>query len=455
MAFFSGCDTLFSSSGEWLKRSERLSKERLQYLVKELAKELEQGEILLQSLPIGIILLNKDFHLQLANRAARRSPLFFSAFPQHGPLAQKPIWQGLSNEELAHWLESELQTNGVSQPREFHYFDERNELHVIRIEISSQVRSGFIEGWIILISDISELRQQERKVQQLDILASLATVTAGVAHEIKNPLTAMSLHVQLMERLLHKLGAAGPMAEVPACSKSRHSSQADWPLDPECLPQEQLLEYCGIIREEIERLNTFVSDFLMTVRPLELELLSQDIHQVIWACLELLQPELENKGIALELALAEELPKVALDTGMFKRLLLNLLQNAIQSIEEKKEREEQQQSDAVCIPGVPVAPQHYGGRLFLKSYLQDDKVYLEIADNGCGMSEEVKKKILEPFFTTRAKGSGLGMTMVLRILQTHNGDLQIQTEEGRGSVLRISLPVFHREQKLLVNQVLL
>ncbi|WGK70149.1 ATP-binding protein [Candidatus Haliotispira prima] len=429
MAFFSDRNNIFSSSGERLKRSKRLGKEQLQYLVKELGKDLEQGETLLQSLPMGIILLNKDFCLQLMNRAARRCPLFFlhqvhqvNAFYD----TRYPIWHDLSHEELSRWLESELQGKGVSRPREFNYFDDNGELRVILIEISSQVRDGAIEGWIILITDVSELRQQEREVRQLAILASLSTVTAGVAHEIKNPLAAMSLHVQLMQRLLRRTRQAG-----------EGTKSADPISGP---PQEQLLEYCGIVQEEIERLNTFVTDFLLTVRPLELELIGQDIRKVVQPCIDLLQPELEDKGIVLELKLREGLPNVALDESMFRRMLLNLLQNAIQAIEDKTETLNKQMRDL------------YRGHLGLQSYQKSDKVYLEITDNGCGMSDETQKKILEPFFTTRPKGSGLGMTMVLRILQTHNGDLQIQTKEGVGTVLRIALPLFHQEQKLLIDR---
>ena len=420
MAFFSGRNSIFNSNSERLRRSKRLGnlgKEQLQHWVKELSDDLQQGEALLQSLPIGIILLNRDFHLQLMNRAVQRCPLFFA---RQGTSQQNnsPIWHALDHDELAHWLATELQGNGVIQPREFQFFDSNNELRVTRVEISSQVRNGTIEGWIILISDVSELRRQERRVQQLDILASLSTVTAGVAHEIKNPLAAMSLHIQLMQRLLKK---SNPEADG-------------------AFLHEQLIEYCGIVQEEIERLNIFVTDFLLTVRPLELELVKQNIHKVLLACLELLQPELINKGISLDLQLAKELPDVALDESMFKRLLLNLMQNSLLAIEEKAESLQSQ----LC--------EIYQGKLTLNSYLKNDKVYLEIQDNGCGMNKETQKKIFEPFFTTRAKGSGLGMTMVLRILQNHNGDLQIQSEEGCGTMLRIALPVFYQEQRLLLER---
>ncbi|MEM9425006.1 MAG: ATP-binding protein, partial [Spirochaetota bacterium] len=237
--------------------------------------------------------------------------------------------------------------------------------------------------------------------------------------EIKNPLTAMSLHVQLMQRIL------------------RNSENNDF-------SYEQLLEYCNIIQEEIGHLNTFVTDFLLTVRPLELELVSENIHNIILPCLELLQPELESKGITLDLHLAEELPDIALDAAMFKRMLLNLLQNAIQAIEEKEEKIETLESHRL-----------YSGKLSLRSYHKNNLIYLEILDNGCGMSEEIKKKIFEPFFTTRVKGSGLGMTMVLRILQTHNGDLQIQSEEGTATMFRIALPVFQQEKHLLLENPLI
>ena len=417
MAFFRSRDNIFSS--ERLKRSKRLGREQLQYLAQELAGDLKQGETLLQSLPIGIILLNREFHLQLMNRAARRCPLF--ARQQKAGLGAKkrPIWQGLSDEELALWLQGELQGEGAPTPREFDYFDANREPCIMRIEISSQVRNGAIEGWIILLTDVSQLRQQERKLQQLDILASLFTVTAGVAHEIKNPLAAISLHIQLMQRLLR---------------------QAD-PDEKALQNPRQLQEYCAIVQEEIERLNTFVTDFLLTVRPMELELKSQNIHEVIMTCVELLEPELKNKNIQLKLELSENLHHVALDASMFHRLLLNIVQNAIQAIEEKTEQLGEEMRRL------------YIGRLQLASYQKNDRIYLEIADNGCGMSDATQKKILEPFFTTRVKGSGLGMTMVLRILQTHNGDLQIQSEESAGTLLRIILPVFQNQQKLLVNLV--
>ncbi len=424
MAFFSRRNNLNLFSSERLKSSKRLGKERLEYLVKELSKELEQGETLLQSLPIGIILLNKDFHLQLMNRAAKRFSLFFSHQSNSQPSNTNwPFWHDLAHEDLAHWLENELQGEGLPQPREFQFFDSNNKLYVTRIEISSQVRNGAIEGWILLITDISELRQQERQVKQLGILASLSTVTAGVAHEIKNPLAAMSLHVQLIQRLLRK----------PENSETLH---------------QQLLEYSNIVQEEIEHLNTFVTDFLLTVRPLELELVSQSIHNVILPCLELLQPELENKNIRLVLDLAKELPNAAIDISMLKRLLFNLLQNAIQAIEEKKlQLQKSGKCESYC--------ESYMGSLTLKSYHKNNNIYLEILDNGCGMSDETKQKVLEPFFTTSAQGSGLGMTMVLRIIQTHNGDLQIQSEEGRGTLLRIALPVFHHEQRLLIERSLM
>ena len=416
MAFFSNQDNIFSS-----ERSKRLGKEQLQYLVKELARDLKQGETLLQSLPIGIIVLNRAFHLQLMNRAARRCPLFAPHQKASMNNKKRPIWQGLSHEKLAMWLQGQLQGEGAPSPREFDYFNVNHEPCIMRIEISSQVRNGAIEGWIILLTDVSQLRQQERKLQQLDILASLFTVTAGVAHEIKNPLAAISLHIQLMQRLLRQ----APPCEASPTAKGTLQS----PLNS------QLQEYCAIVHEEIERLNTFVTDFLLTVRPMELELRSENIHQIILTCVELLEPELKNKNIQLKLDLSENLPNVALDASMFHRLLLNIVQNAIQAIEEKAEQ------------------LLYTGRLQLASYQKDEKIYLEIADNGCGMSEATRKKILEPFFTTRTKGSGLGMTMVLRILQTHNGDLQIQSEKGKGTLLRIILPVFQKQQKLLVNLV--
>lgn len=409
-------------SRRFTRISPRMGKEQLFQLARELLLEQEQIEALVQSLPIGVVILGRDFAIHSMNRAAKRCSLFavqnLGTSGSLGSVATSsvPIWYELKNEELAKWLEIQLGGNSAPQGRDFlvspNDRDYSGPEKVYRIETSSMVQGGLIEGWLILASDVTELAYQQRKNQQRDILSSLSTVTAGVAHEIKNPLAAMDLHVQLIRKLLHR---------------ESHKQQ------------DQLLEYIGIVSEEIQRLNTFVTDFLVTVRPLELELRRHSLNDILMGVFELIHVEVEEKKIELEVDLAEQLPLVTLDPSMFKRLLLNVTQNSIQAIEERFQGFEGMEA------------YNYKAWLKVRTYSNDDFVFFELKDNGCGMSEETKKKLFEPFYTTRAKGSGLGMTMVLKVLQTHKGELQVQSELGVGTCLQLRLPRFEQEQKLLVS----
>lgn len=404
MAFSSGREA------KLLQLSRRMGEVQLRKLVSELLREEEQSKALIDSLPIGIILLDTEFSMRSLNRAANRCLLLEKRVCQTRSKSY-PIWYGLANEELAGWLERELQSESPTERREFRVYDNRNQEYIYQIEVSSLVRGGLIEGWILLIDNISELRAKERKWQQAEMLESLSALTAGVAHEIKNPLAAMNLYVQLIRKMLGQE-------------------------DPDRLKTyDELLEYSQIVLDEIDRLNAFVTDFLLTVRPLELDRSPNSLNQLLENALELIKVELETQQIHLEVFLGDSLPPVGLDEPVFKRLLLNLSQNAIQAVEERRKK----------------ADGDFIGKISIKTSFDEDFVYLEIQDNGCGMSEEVQKKIFEPFFTTKNRGSGLGMTMVLRILQTYGGDLQFQSGENTGTRITVKLPHFDKKIKIFLT----
>ena len=259
-----------------------------------------------------------------------------------------------------------------------------------------------LEGTIIAVDDITEKRQQEIRLRRMEKLADLTNLAANVAHEIKNPLGSMSIHIQLLER---------------AIKKAREGDNT--------LPEEKFLEkYINVVNEEIERLNGIVVDFLFAVRPINAEFQLMDPNELLTRYIDFCKPELEEKGIELQMNLEENPPKLLLDGKLFRQVILNLVQNAEGAMTE-------------------------GGQLRISSQIKNDKFIVSIADTGIGMDEKTAARIFEPYFTTKTTGTGLGLTMVYKIIKEFSGDIQVQSILGEGSVFIITLPIPQREHKLL------
>ena len=182
-----------------------------------------------------------------------------------------------------------------------------------------------------------------------------------------------------------------------------------------------LEEHLQTARDEIGRLDSILKQFLQAVRPSTPQRESGNLNTILHDSLKLLQPELESRGIAVELKLEENLPLLELDPGQFQQVFYNLLRNAYQALSDD-------------------------GRITLSSRSTDYEVELSIQDNGTGISPEHMGAIFEPYRTTKSSGSGLGLLIVRRIVREHGGEISIESEEGEGTRVTIHLP---RQQKNL------
>ena len=259
------------------------------------------------------------------------------------------------------------------------------------------VQGGEIQGQLLHVEDITERRAKEARLRRAESLASLTTLAAGVAHEIKNPLGSIGIHIQLIQKTLKAAGR---------------------------LDRTTVRRYLDIINEEVDRLNRIVVDFLFAVRPMDARLEEGDLNQVIADLLEFVHFELEEDKVVLESRLDEEIPPLSFDEKLLKQALLNVINNAVAAMPD-------------------------GGTLTVATERAGDVVLIHVIDTGTGISEENMAKIFEPYFTTKEFGSGLGLTVVYKIVKEHGGEIALKSKEGEGTTFTISLPIPQKELRLL------
>ena len=237
-----------------------------------------------------------------------------------------------------------------------------------------------------------------------------------------NPLNALSIHLQLLEREGKKLRKLAPEIRELASSARQHSD-----LGGDTLAiAEKVEQYLAVAKGEINRLDYIITEFLQAIRPNQLQLRTVSLNEVVRETLELLRPEIDNRGITIKENLAATLPPVPIDPAQIKQVLVNLSKNAMQAMTR-------------------------GGILTLCTEAREDGVCLSVSDTGGGIPQEMLNRIFEPLYTTKKKGSGLGLMIVQRIVRDHGGRIQLESNVGQGTTFRIWLPLTERAPRLLSN----
>jgi signal transduction histidine kinase len=238
---------------------------------------------------------------------------------------------------------------------------------------------------MMAVETLLAVDERERLVAQF---AEIAALAGGLAHEIKNPLSTISLNLELL------------IEEV---------SDGDSPRD------RRMLKKLLSLQQECRRMGGILEDFLKFARAGQPELVSCDLNQSVRDFLEFYQPEAAANGIEISPHLGADLPEVRLDAGLFRQVLLNLALNAQQAMPR-------------------------GGLVEIQTRVRDGRVELELIDNGCGMDEKTLSRIFEVFWSTKTSGSGLGLATVKRIVEAHGGRVLVDSAPSRGTKFTISLP---------------
>ena len=340
----------------------------------------ENMDSVMAGLEDGLLLFTRDARAVMVSPAAEK---FLGApaghfmgrrvneiFPPGHPLHEVLHVEGDELSEIA--AETDLDT--IQGPR--------------RVSVSVQAiqENGERMGALVTLRDLDSIESINTQLQVSERLAALGRITAGVAHEVKNPLNSMRLWLENLKESL--------------------------PHEPDSGSQQAV----QVLDKEIDRLDAVVKRFLDFTRPMEIRLEATQLADVLKDVVEVAKPQLQKAKIHVAQLLPIDVPEVYVDRALLKQAVLNLVLNAVEAMPS-------------------------GGQLRLMLSRRGEMAEISVGDTGKGIPLENRQKIFQLFFTTRPGGSGIGLASTFRIVQLHNGSIDFTSEVGRGTTFRIELPL--------------
>ncbi|MGH9411709.1 MAG: sensor histidine kinase [Vicinamibacterales bacterium] len=272
---------------------------------------------------------------------------------------------------------------------------------------------GQFVGAMLVVRNLAFMTQVHSTLNYSRKLAALGRLMAGVAHEVKNPLNAMTIHLELLRNKLARVSE--PVAAAAGTSRPPISSLQP-PASSLQPPTSDIAKHVDIITKEIHRLDTVLNGFLKFARPDELKLRPTQLSHVVSDVVTTVGPEAEIARVIVKFDCPRDLPDIKADPAMLRQALLNLALNACQAMPN-------------------------GGALKISCRAAHrGRVEIDVEDTGVGIPPEDLEKIFDLYFTTKEKGSGIGLSMVYRIVQLHDGDVEVQSTPGRGTRFRLVFP---------------
>lgn len=387
---------------KFTEKLSKLSHEQIENIVDSLSNENEAMFSILNSLNTGLLICDENWKLLKKNKSVNRF-LPLKKLNNDAKISEIDfVWNFIDDEDICDFIKKCAKERKLNANQDFTITTLEDRARIISVTIQSLVQDKQFAGFIIRIDDVTEIRSQEVLMRRMENLTSLTSLAASVAHEIKNPLGSISIHIQLIQK---------------AIAKAREKDGL--------IPNEKFVErYLEIVNEEIDRLNKIIVDFLFAVRPISMEVETVNLNKQLENFVEFIKPELERKKLSLDTKFAKNIPDLLLDSKLLKQVLINLAQNAIAATEE-------------------------GGKINISTLVKNDSVFVYFADSGIGMDKETQNRIFEPYYTTKVTGTGLGLTMVYKIIKEFGGNINVKSEVGKGTIFTISLPIPQKETRLL------
>jgi len=332
---------------------------------------------LVNQMPVGLMAVNLDGHIHRTNEAALRI-LGVSGGPPEN-LAEYPcflpILQRLEREETV--VEQEIRCRA----------GEARSVPLLVNAAAIRDGRGNTTGYVVLFADIARIKALEEQLRRSERLASLGRLAAGIAHEIRNPLSSIK-------------GFASILA-------GRHSTD------------ERSLKISEVMIQEVERLNRVISELLDFARPTELHKERRLVQDLIKRSLPLVEREATERNVRIDFNVEPEGLEAEIDPDRFAQILLNLYLNAIQAMD--------------------------GGGVMKVEALQDGtETLVRVSDSGSGIHPEHIPHIFDPYFTTKATGVGLGLANVHKLVEAHEGEIEVESHPARGTTFTIHIPAVRR-----------
>ncbi|MBC8206060.1 MAG: PAS domain-containing protein [Kiritimatiellales bacterium] len=376
-----------------IDRLDRLDSDAVQTQFLHLAREKGLLETIFQAIQEGVVVVGAGARIRYANRTAESLFGFQLDDAEGQPIARyiRDIdWEKVLNLDEDEWEKLVRREIEVSYPD--HRFVE---FYVVPLAAGEEGEPSPIEqgsmgqGAVVIFRDVTRDRASTEESIESERMKALTLLAAGVAHEIGNPLNAVTIHLQLMERELEEVN------------------------DPAL--RDSLTELVEVSRREVHRLDRIITQFLRAIRPTLPDRKPVEMERILDETLELMKHDIANRRILVERKTAKHVPTVPADETQVKQAFFNIIKNALQAMESE-------------------------GILKITTEVTSRFVSVCFADNGPGISSEDLGAIYEPYRTTKEEGSGLGLMIVQRILRDHGGEIEISSTPDHGTAFTLHFP---------------
>lgn len=336
------------------------------------------SDTLVENMPIGLIALDTSLVITSYNQVADRV-LNLSAVLASGKKASE-VLPGMFLELIS---DPDIASRAIEKEIICHVAEKTR----LALQVSAAIlrdETGMSLGYVLLFKDLREVQALQKALARSQRLASLGSLAAGVAHEIRNPLSSIKgFATYFRERYSH-------------------------------IPEDR--EVSSVMIQEVDRLNRVVSQLLAFAKPVSIAKHPVPVSEVIRNTLRLMERQTHDRKIDIETNIQSEIPLIPMDPDQMSQVLLNLLLNSVEAMAGR-------------------------GRIVISAAINQDRLILQISDNGSGISETDLSQIFDLYFTTKTSGTGLGLAIVHNIVEAHDGDIKVESMAGKGTTVTIRLPL--------------